>query len=92
MGEARLTAAATVATATRSTAVLRWWEVQRRELPWRATRDRRLLEALRRGELTVEQLAAAIGWPDDDPRAARVAATLVRDGLAVLDGDVYRLP
>ncbi len=52
----------------------------------------RLLESLRRGELTVGQLAAASGWPDDRPRAARVVASLVRDGLAVLDGDVYRLP
>jgi hypothetical protein len=33
-----------------------------------------------------------MGWPDDPVRAERVASTLVRDGLAVLDGRAYRLP
>ena len=33
-----------------------------------------------------------MGWPEDPARAARVAATVVADGLAVLDGDRYRLP
>jgi hypothetical protein len=33
-----------------------------------------------------------MGWPDDPVRAQRVASTLVRDGLAVLDAGVYRLP
>ena len=32
------------------------------------------------------------GWPDDPERAARVADTLVADGLAVLDGDTLVLP
>jgi hypothetical protein len=33
-----------------------------------------------------------MGWPDDAHRAVRVAATLVVDGLAVVDGGRYRLP
>jgi hypothetical protein len=40
----------------------------------------------------VTDLAAAAGWPDDPARAARVADTLVADGLAVLDGDTLVLP
>ncbi len=50
----------------------------------------RLVDALRRGP--VLDLATAAGWPDDPDRAARVAATLVADGLAVLDGDTLVLP
>ncbi len=50
----------------------------------------RLVDALRRGP--VADLAAAAGWPDDPARAARVADTLVADGLAVLDGDTLVLP
>ena len=50
----------------------------------------RLVDALRRGP--VLDLAVAAGWPDDPERASRVAATLVADGLAVLDGDTLVLP
>jgi A/G-specific adenine glycosylase len=50
----------------------------------------RLVDALRLGP--VRDLATATGWPDDPDRAARVAATLVADGLAVRDGDRLRLP
>jgi A/G-specific adenine glycosylase len=52
----------------------------------------RLVDALRSGAVPVAELATAMGWPDDAVRAVRVAATLVADGLAVLDGDRYRLP
>jgi A/G-specific adenine glycosylase len=38
-------------------------------------------------------LASAAGWPDDEPRAFRVASGLLADGLLVADGDgYYRLP
>jgi hypothetical protein len=33
-----------------------------------------------------------MGWPTDPLRAARVAATLVADGLALSDGNKLRLP
>lgn len=52
----------------------------------------RLVDALRRGEIARRDLARAMGWPEDPDRAERVAATLVRDGLAVCTGDRYRLP
>ena len=52
----------------------------------------RLVDALRDAPVKVAALAAAMGWPDDNERAERVAATLVRDGVAaVVDGE-YRLP
>ena len=41
----------------------------------------RLVDALRSGPVTGTDLAAAMGWPADPERAARVAATLVADGL-----------
>ena len=50
------------------------------------------MDALRRGPVAAAEVPAAAGWPDDHGRAARVAAGLVADGLAVLDGDRYRLP
>ena len=50
----------------------------------------RLVDALRRGP--VLDLAGAAGWPDDPERAARVADTLVADGLAVRSGDTLVLP
>ena len=50
----------------------------------------RLVDALRRGP--VVDLAVAAGWPDDPERAARVAGSLVADGLTVLDGDTLVLP
>jgi A/G-specific adenine glycosylase len=52
----------------------------------------RLVAALRRGPVGADRLAAAAGWPDDPARAARVAATLVADGLAVDVGGTLALP
>lgn len=52
----------------------------------------RLVDALRRGPVHHAELAERAGWPDDPERATRVMATLVRDGLAVADGEVFRLP
>ncbi len=46
----------------------------------------RLVEALRCGPVADRDLATAMGWPDDPDRAARVAATVVVDGLAVCSG------
>ncbi len=47
----------------------------------------RLVDALRVGPVPTDDLAAVMGWPADPERAARVAATLAADGLAVeLDG------
>jgi A/G-specific adenine glycosylase len=46
----------------------------------------RLVHALRVGPVAAEQLAVAMGWPDDPERARRVAATVVADGLAAQDG------
>ena len=50
----------------------------------------RLVDALRLGP--VDDVAVAAGWPEDPDRAARVAATLLADGLAVQDGTALRLP
>jgi A/G-specific adenine glycosylase len=50
----------------------------------------RLVDALRLGP--VADVATAAGWPDDPDRAARVAETLVVDGLALRDGELLRLP
>jgi A/G-specific adenine glycosylase len=47
----------------------------------------RLVAALRAAPVPSERLAATMGWPDDPRRAERVAATLIVDGLAVVDGD-----
>lgn len=54
----------------------------------------RLVDALRAGPVATDPaaLAEAMGWPADAERAGRVAATLVDDGLAIVDQDVYRLP
>ena len=52
----------------------------------------RLVDALRSGSITHSALPMIMGWPHDRDRAERVAATLVRDELIVLDGDSYRLP
>jgi A/G-specific adenine glycosylase len=46
----------------------------------------RLVSALRKGPVAAADLAAVAGWPDDPDRAARVASTLVTDGLAATDG------
>jgi A/G-specific adenine glycosylase len=52
----------------------------------------RLVDALRRGPVALAAVAPACGWADDPDRAAGVASDLVRDGLAVVDGDQLRLP
>jgi len=52
----------------------------------------RLVDALRRGPVPTVDLAPVMGWPGDEPRARRVAATVVADGLAVEDGGTLRLP
>ena len=51
----------------------------------------RLLAALRRGIVAIDEVAAAMEWPDDEARAQRVAATLVLDGLACCSGAAYVL-
>jgi A/G-specific adenine glycosylase len=51
----------------------------------------RLVEALRHGDVPSEDLATVMGWPDDAGRAARVAASLVADGLVRTDARTYRL-
>jgi A/G-specific adenine glycosylase len=52
----------------------------------------RLVDALRFGPVARPELAAAAGWPHDPARAARVAAGLVTDGLAVEEDGGLRLP
>jgi A/G-specific adenine glycosylase len=52
----------------------------------------RLVDALRAAPVAAVDLPSVMGWPDDPARAARVAATLVRDGLAVEHAGTYRLP
>lgn len=54
----------------------------------------RLVDALRLGPVASAVLASTMGWPDDPERAARVAATLVADGLAEVDAKTggLRLP
>lgn len=51
----------------------------------------RLVDVLRSGEVRLDGLAVAMGWPDDPVRAERVARTLVADGLVVANDDGYRL-
>ncbi|MDQ1396817.1 MAG: A/G-specific adenine glycosylase [Acidimicrobiaceae bacterium] len=52
----------------------------------------RLVDALRLAPVAVGDLAAVMGWPDDQERAARVAGGVVADGLAVSDGEKMSLP
>lgn len=52
----------------------------------------RLVDALRGGSVKRADLAHVMGWPGDDERATRVAATLVADGLVVTEGELLRLP
>jgi A/G-specific adenine glycosylase len=52
----------------------------------------RLVAALRRAPVPRADLAAVMGWPDDPERAARVALTLIADGLAEADPAHFRLP
>ncbi len=51
----------------------------------------RLVHALRGGPVAIDDLADAMGWPDDPGRARRVAATLVADGLVVDAGGRFAL-
>jgi A/G-specific adenine glycosylase len=53
----------------------------------------RLVDALRLAPVRRAEVPTVMGWPADAARAERVAATLVRDGLAVADNrGTYRLP
>ncbi|HUY30412.1 MAG TPA: A/G-specific adenine glycosylase [Acidimicrobiales bacterium] len=53
----------------------------------------RIVDALRRGPVAPDVLAAAAGWPDDPGRARRVVHGLVGDGVVVVGADgAYRLP
>ncbi len=52
----------------------------------------RLVKVLQDGPLAEDRWADAAGWPTDAVRAARVAASLVADGLAVRAGDQLKLP
>jgi A/G-specific adenine glycosylase len=45
----------------------------------------RLVDALRSAAVTAAALPEVAGWPDDPARAARIADSLVADGLAVRD-------
>jgi A/G-specific adenine glycosylase len=47
----------------------------------------RLLDALRAGPVDADDLADAAGWPDAPDRAAEALASLVRDGMAVVEPD-----
>jgi len=47
----------------------------------------RLLHALRAGPLARADVARAAGWPEDPERAERALASLVADGLAVVETD-----
>jgi A/G-specific adenine glycosylase len=51
----------------------------------------RLVAALRSGPVRRDDLAAVMGWPGDDERAVRVAATVVADGLAAVEGERFEL-
>jgi A/G-specific adenine glycosylase len=46
----------------------------------------RLLDALRHGGVTLADLPAACGWPDDAARAGRIATDLVEEGFARWSG------
>jgi A/G-specific adenine glycosylase len=52
----------------------------------------RLVDALRRGPVALEHVAAVAGWPGQPERAAGMAAGLVADGLAVEGEGALRLP
>jgi A/G-specific adenine glycosylase len=52
----------------------------------------RLVAALRRAPVGVADLATVMGWPADPERARRVADTVVRDDIAVIERGIYRLP
>jgi A/G-specific adenine glycosylase len=52
----------------------------------------RLVDALRTGSVPATSVAKVMGWPDDPARAERVVATLLADGLVILEDGAYRLP
>ena len=52
----------------------------------------RLMKAAASGSVHEEAVAVAMGWPDQHDRAARVASSLVADGLLVLEAGRYRHP
>jgi A/G-specific adenine glycosylase len=52
----------------------------------------RLVDALRVSPVAAGDLPVVMGWPGDPERAARVAATLVKDGLAVERNGAFHLP
>lgn len=52
----------------------------------------RLVRALAQGPLSVDALAATVGWPDDVVRAERILVSLERDKMVVRDGEMLRLP
>ena len=51
----------------------------------------RLVEALRRADVALADLPAVMGGPGDEPRAGRVVAGLVADGLVVAERGHLRL-
>ena len=51
----------------------------------------RLVEVLRTAPVATAALAKVMGWPEDQGRAERVAATLLADGLVTLADGTYRL-
>src|SRR4029077_7607763 len=51
----------------------------------------RLVAALRVGDVPVHELGDVMGWPDDRPRAERVAAQLVDEGIVEIGQAVMRL-
>lgn len=52
----------------------------------------KLVDALRTGSVSMDDLPVVMGWPDDEARARRVAATVVADQLAIHIGDRFELP
>lgn len=52
----------------------------------------RLVRALARGPVPDHELAVVMGWPEDPGRAARVAAAVVADGLAIERDGAFLLP
>lgn len=52
----------------------------------------RLVNVLRRRTVTDDELAETMEWPDDPARAARVAATLIPEGLVVYADGRWSLP
>lgn len=52
----------------------------------------RLVRALTKGPLLVDDVADVLGWPDDADRVERVLAGLAKDGMAIRDGPLLRLP